>query len=76
MLHGKNRDSVTLYNFVNMTDLLLVWSAYSIILEAWLIVFLLACKQKGTGEEFYLEVSQASFLGFQGPSSGKESTCQ
>ena len=44
MLHEKKRDSVTFYNFVNMTDLLLVWSVLSIILEACLIVFLLACK--------------------------------
>ena len=46
----KMRDSVTFYNFVNMTDLLLIWSAFLIILEVCLIVFLLACKQKGTGE--------------------------
>lgn len=67
----KMRDSVTFYNFVNMTDLLLIWSAFLIILEVCLIVFLLACKQKGTGEKFYLEVSQASLLGFQAGSSGK-----
>lgn len=32
----KKRYSVTVYNFVNTTDLLLVWSAFSIILEACL----------------------------------------